>query len=128
MKGFPIIGVGVAAAVIANASASFAYPFQPDPASFARYLNSIKWDDGSRNYFQNLHNCMANTQEKTLADLARSWNNPLAETPTYESYLCLSGYVTITNPQGTKVCQLTGATWDSKSRRANFSYSACRYR
>jgi len=122
---FSVFGTGLTFGVMPLA---IAYPFNPNPDSFASYLNSMSWDDGSRNYFQNLHNCLAIDKDKTLADSFRSWNNPLIQTPTYQSYLCMGGFVTITDPQGSKTCKVSSVAWDGKSRRTNFSYSNCRYK
>ena len=49
-------------------------------------MNTRNWSDGSRITFQNLTNCGGGSQ-------------------VFGAYYCLSGFATISNPMGTKVCE-----------------------
>lgn len=100
-----------------------AYPFKSDPDSFARYLDGVNWNSGSRYNFQNLHNCGSYTR---TPGLRFSWD--LNKAPSYEEYACTGGFVTITDPQGRKVCKLTWASWNKRDRAPRFLYDNCRYR
>ena len=68
-----------------NPSLAWSLPFQSDPNSFAKYLSSLNWGSSSKS-FSNLTNC----------------------TETDGIYFCRSGFVTISDPRGTMVCQIGG--------------------
>jgi hypothetical protein len=103
-------------------------PFNQDPASFTKFLNSLKWDNGDRVYFQTLGKC-------------RSWsgNSEDGRTGTLPVYGCDSGFVTITNPMGTKICSLRSNSVGKHSVQyvaghnsfwsgTTFSVGECRYK
>jgi hypothetical protein len=90
-------------------------PFKQDPVSFTKYLNSLKWEDGDKVYFQGLGKC---TNSNTMS-----------------TYGCGAGYVTISNPLGTKICVLQRKSslfnnfavyYDAKSQ-VRFNWGECRY-
>ena len=72
-------------------------------------MNTVKWNDGSKVSFQNLNSCM-DTGAK----------------PDYW-YVCKSGYATISNPMGTKICDLTIIQWN-KLFGINYTTGSCRYK
>jgi hypothetical protein len=72
---------------------ALAAPFHFNPQSFQDYLNSIRWDDGSQNKFQNLTNCNG----------VESGNMP--------SYYCRGGYVYSSSPMGNRVCRVDSVMW-----------------
>jgi hypothetical protein len=90
------------------------FPFNPDPISFTKYLNSLSWKDGEKHYFQNLGKCL---------------NGRVTN-----SYMCERGYITTTSPMGTKVCAFTGGVFSmvSYSSSAGATYFTlnqdCRYK
>jgi hypothetical protein len=64
---------------------ALALPFQPNPQSFASYLNSLKWQDGKTRVFSNLRECVARVNV----------------------YECRYGYVAISDPVRGKIfCEL----------------------
>ena len=63
-----------------------ALPFKPDKQSFNRYLNQLTWKDGKRREFRDLGGCQ---KGGWLAD-----------------YSCTSGYVKISSPMGTELCEI----------------------
>lgn len=67
-----------------------AFPFKEDPRSFEAYLNTRSWKDGSTLKFSGLNTC------RMGKDLGGN-----------SYYGCTGGFVTITNPQGTKVCVIS---------------------
>lgn len=81
-------------------SNALAYPFQPDPQSFAKYLNQLKWSDGSKNYFQNLNVCEHRDNGQT--------------------FMCHDGYVTNTSPLGKLTCRLWSVDYSSETGRVNY--------
>jgi hypothetical protein len=105
----------------ATSSEALSAPFHFNPQSFQNYLNSIRWDDGSKNRFQNLANCI--------------YDNYLDNT----SYRCTAGYVYSSSPMGNRVCTLTLVMWSPRlfalagnlggpSSPVQFATSECRYR
>jgi len=88
----------IASTVLLGGNA-FALPFQPNAASFTKYLNSQTWKDGKTRRFQNLSSC----EEKRRTDGSKEWGDL-----TYKTwYRCNVGYVTITSPMGRVFCELT---------------------
>ena len=126
MKTLCTLMVGVSMAF--SHPAALAYPFALEPRSFTSYLNSLRWRDGSRVYFQNLFDCISDENNKTLSDSMSSWNNPLLETPTFKSYACSGGFATISSPQGRQVCKLQFVSWNSKSQTVTYNTNKCVYR
>ena len=59
-------------------------PFQLSPAGFAKYLNTLSWEDGKRRKFSNLNGC------KEILSM----------------YACKYGYVSISDPMGSRFCEL----------------------
>jgi hypothetical protein len=94
--------VSFLAFLIVAPTTALALPFKPDPQSFQRYVNAVKWGDGSKVKFENLHDCY--------------------QTSDGTSYMCTKGYATITNPMGTRVCELA-VVWPK-----HFSTQNCRYK
>jgi hypothetical protein len=72
--------------------------FVPTPKCYEKYLNTINWGSGKSVVFSHLEQCRnANIfidTEAADADLT--------------AYACWKGYVSITDPRGTQVCQLDG--------------------
>ena len=107
MKGI-IKKVLLAICVISAPTSVYALPFREDPQSFQNYLNQIKgWDDGSKLYYQNLGKC-------------RSWKIPI------NSYLCGTGFVTVTNPMGVKVCSIDSVMYSYEERKISQEWGTCR--
>jgi hypothetical protein len=102
----------LATCLIAAPTCVYAAPFNPNPTSFLQYMNSVRWKDGSKVYFQNLHDCVINP------DIPVHW------------YFCNRGYATITNPMGTKVCSLTDISWRNilGTGVVNYTTGSCRYK
>jgi hypothetical protein len=105
------------ASVNSSVAESDSTPFKKDPISFTKYLNSVQWESGDKVYFQNLGNCKR-------GDL----------TPN-STYGCNSGYVTITNPMGTKICSLRtnhlailAVQYSGKKLGPSFAVGECRYK
>lgn len=105
----------------ATTGEALAAPFHFNPQSFQNYLNSIRWNDGSSNKFQNLADCRGDTNP----------NNP--------SYICHTGYVYTSSPMGNKVCSLRQVMWypvgfqligqfGGSASPVQFATSSCRYR
>ena len=94
----------LATCVIGAPTSVFAYPFNPDPQSFQNYMNTRSWKSGSKAYFQNLNSCGG-------ADAT--------------FFYCSGGFVTISSPMGTKVCEISSANWsrDLIKNKGSFSYS-----
>ena len=92
----------------------YAYPFQPNPASFQKYMNTVKWSPGNKVRFQDLSDCN---------DVV--WG---------KFYLCESGFVTWTNPKGTRVCDVKIVSFrDQKLERSPtdpvyFDVTGCRWK
>jgi len=64
-----------------------AYPFHPNPESFVKYMNTIKWQDGNKRQFFQPSGC------------GRAIPN---------SYICKKVYVKQTSPMGRQLCEITG--------------------
>jgi hypothetical protein len=106
----------------ATSSEALSAPFHFNPQSFQDYLNSIRWNDGSSNKFQNLADCRGDANPNT------------------PSYACSTGYVYTSSPMGNKVCTLQHVIWHpvafaligqfggGSSSPIQFTTSACRYR
>lgn len=109
MKGI-IKQVLLATCLIGAPTSVYALPFQPNPQSFQNYMNTIKWDDGSKITFQNLNNCR------------------IVSIDGDGGYVCSSGFSTISNPMGTRVCSLDFVAYDPATRRSNFNKTSCRYK
>jgi hypothetical protein len=84
-------------------------PFNFNPQSFQNYMNTVKWDDGSKASFQNLNTCV-------------KWG----EAPDF-AYRCFSGYATISNPMGTTICKLTTVYWNPLLG-IGYATKNCRYK
>jgi len=63
-------------------------PFSPNPSSYTRYLNSLSWRSGRKLHFFGLSGC---------------------EITQYGYYGCRSAYVKITDPLGSKKCEIMKA-------------------
>lgn len=86
MKERILLGIGLAGC-FAGGLPALALPFNPDPASFAAYLNAKQgWSDGKKRYFSNFHNC------RQVGD--------------YNMYVCKAGYVKIVSPMGSIFCEM----------------------
>lgn len=74
-------------------------------------MNVVRWSDGSKAYFQNISNC------SDFANLV---------------YGCSGGFVTISSPMGTRVCEIYGVRWRRPAPNAGGSASyetrSCRYK
>jgi len=89
----------------------YALPFQMNPQSFQNYMNTLKWSPGNKVRFQDLSDCN---------DVV--WG---------KFYLCESGFVTWTNPQGTRICEVYTTYYyapDHTSNRAKFEAKGCRWK
>jgi hypothetical protein len=106
--------VSLLAFLIGAPTAVFAYPFKLESQSFQNYMNTRKWNDGSKVYFQNLNSCR---QTEIYGDVVA-----------YNGYICDSGYVTISNPKGTRVCDITEILYNFEKGRSSFKTSGCRYK
>ncbi len=96
----------LAICVISAPTSVYALPFREDPQSFQNYLNQvIKWDDGSKMYYQNLYNCS-------------SYNYP-------GYYGCNAGFVKVSNPMGVKICNIENVSF--KDSRITNRWGTCRY-
>jgi hypothetical protein len=84
MKKLFLAMVGVS---ISFAGSAMALPFQPNPDSFASWLNSksATWKDGKVRRFSNLSEC------KLFAP---------------QRYACHFGYVKVTSPMGSQLCEI----------------------
>ncbi len=91
------------------ASPANALPFMPNRESFVKWANSRTWDDGSVVYFQPSTKCIFP-------------NNPLVGAE------CIEGFVTITNPMGTKVCELDSMVYWVSFRGLRYKVKNCRFR
>lgn len=78
----------------------WAAPFKFTPTSFQQWLNANpgRWQEGRRVIFSNLSRC------------SRSWMFQ-------EHYICLHGFVKITDPMGSRVCRLQEVSWSGIKRR-----------
>lgn len=117
MKGI-IKQILLATCVIGAPTCVFAFPFQPNPQSFQSYMNTVRWEDGSKTTFQNIGGC----------EFYPASNSRYSDTA-----VCRAGFVTISNPMGTKICNLTIARYikgiyDTSGKYANFTYGNCRYK
>lgn len=91
-----LVGSAFVLALALNTTPAKAYPFKLDPSSFEEFMNTIEWESGSTVQFTNLQDC-----EESSSDEIRY-------------YKCKSGFARITNPQGTRVCELRppeGLVW-----------------
>jgi hypothetical protein len=96
----------LATCVIGAPTCVYALPFQPNPQSFQNYINAMRWDDGSKIYFQNINNCIDSSNT--------------------DFYICSGGFATISNPMGTKICNLQKVAF--QERRVWYSTGNCRYK
>ena len=95
-------------------SGGVGYPFARSQKSLTAYMNKVKWNDGSKVVFSNLYNC-----DETPGD-----------------YGCYGGFVSISNAQGYKVCQVkfvvyrrvTDSGMNKGADGPEFSYHSCRYK
>jgi hypothetical protein len=94
---------------------TLAAPFKLDPQSFQRYANSLKWEDGSKLNFQ-FGECRYEQLRGNYGALV-DWH----------VYTC-KGFVTISNPMGSRVCSLKVADWDTKFRKFRYVIDVCRYK
>lgn len=97
----------LATCLIGAPSCVFAYPFNPNPQSFQNYLNAVKWKNGSKVYFNNLNECRDAGMSGTY-------------------YNC-RGFVTISDPMGTKICELGSVVWNLGGH-IRYTTRQCRYK
>jgi hypothetical protein len=112
----------LATCVIGAPTCVFAYPFYLNPQSFQEYMSSISWEDGSRVKFQNLNSCTEYPQRAGYTDV---FYNP----PFPGAYTCTGGYATISNPMGTKTCELGYIEYRNQINPKSYTYRTgrCRY-
>ncbi len=95
----------LAICVIGAPTSVYALPFREDPQSFQNYLNQvIKWDDGSKMYYQNLHQCSSYYTG---------------------GYYCDAGFVKVSNPMGVKVCRIERISFVESG--ITYRWGTCRY-
>ena len=84
----------VAAASLSGiGSPAYALPFQPNAASFTKYINSLDWEDGKKRTFSGLRGCEYSDFTGTMLGL--------------QFYKCRHGYVKIQDPvRGGIFCEL----------------------
>ena len=86
------------------------------PESLQATLNSAEWQDPASSYrFSYLHECNTLTRRVTP-----NVSNPIG-------FYCLGGYVEVTNPQGTRVCEVNSAG-DWLDGGPGFSAKNCRWK
>jgi len=91
----------------------YAYPFQLNPASFQNYMNTVKWSPGNKVKFQDLSRCYESKSPPSMRG--------------FGFYTCESGFITWTNPQGTRVCEVDGVTFKDDNR-TYFEVKSCRWK
>jgi len=91
-------------------NAAHALPFQPNPDAFARYMNSVKWKSGTKVTFSNLSDCQH-----------------MKFTEGREGYNCWLGYATISDPMGTKVCEVR-TVYAPYNRDISYETKSCRWK
>jgi len=96
----------------------YAYPFQPNPASFQKYMNTVKWSPGNKVKFQDLDGC---EEQKPIIGFVPH------KVRIDGKYRCTGGFVTWTNPQGTRVCEVTWVSFDDRNRY-KFEVESCRWK
>ena len=118
MKGI-IKQVLLATCVIGAPTCVYALPFNPNPQSLQSYMNAMRWNDGSKATFQNLGGCTFFPADgvNTFIDAGG----------------CTVGFVTISNPMGTKTCSITNVGYyrnvDLKgSGEISYTTKHCRYK
>ena len=113
----------LATCVIGTPTCVNAFPFREDPQSFQNYMNNMRWNDGSNVVFQNLGVCNFYTS------LRQGGTGPDYN---YDHASCGSGFVTISNPMGRKICQLSSVRYSKDVRtgaiETNFQPGNCRYK
>lgn len=97
--GFVALTQSIAYPEVANA-----FPFKPNPQSFASYLSAIPWDDGLKRVFSNFYNCQIER---------RVWKNQNYggyDTPVdvIDDIALCNGYVNVYYPHGIRSCHFEG--------------------
>jgi hypothetical protein len=106
MKGI-IKQVLLATCLIGAPTCVYALPFHQNPQSFQNYMNTRNWSDGSRVIFQNLNRCGGGGIV----------------------YGCDDGFATISNPMGTKVCNVVVMYYAQNGTYNYYPYpNKCRYK
>lgn len=78
------------------------FPFGLNPSDFQNYMNNKRnWNDGSSARFEKLSSCQL--------EYGFQFSDAYLAYP----YMCKSGYVTISNPIGTRICSLKYAYWSA---------------
>jgi hypothetical protein len=90
--------------LISTTSNSFALPFHKNASSFQNWLNYKRWS-GSDYRFIQLGECFYLDPDYFLRVYERA-NLTFTSTVFMEGYICKTGFVEISNPQGKKVCIL----------------------
>ena len=90
-KAFGIVAV-IACLHAGTATANTSvFPFEPNQQSYINYLNNnLEWDDGKKRVFTGLGGC-------------KHYSNRFFDA---EIYYCNYGYVKVTDPLGSKLCEL----------------------
>ena len=86
-------------------------PFAKNPQSFQRYANGIRWSDGVTRKMTMFSNCGVRDDQTYMA-----------------GYYCMSGYVSISDPMGIKVCRLARIRYMAEKRKVLYDTKECRYR
>lgn len=121
MKGI-IKKVLLATCVIGTSTCANAFPFREDPQSFQNYMNTMRWDDGSKVVFQNLGSCFfrTSTRKGGRGDMD------------YDNAGCSGGFITISNPLGIKICELRFAYYskniNTNAIKTHYQPGNCRYK
>jgi hypothetical protein len=86
-----LVSAACTACAISLPAMATPFPFKPEPAAFAAYLNASgkPAEDGTRVIFSNLGTCSTGTAGSQKV------------------YQCKEGNVTISSPSGSKVCTLS---------------------
>jgi len=109
----------------------YAYPFKLNPASFQNYMNTVKWSPGNKVKFQDLNNCV-----ESKPSIPESYYTKGTPYPWDGSYQCYDGFITWTNPQGTRVCEVESVYFANRihphpqpdKRGPQFSVKGCRWK
>lgn len=93
IKGFLFLGVISSITILdVPAALSQQFPFAPSSSSYAKYVNKIQWGDGKKRYFFNLSSCGENSGGMA----GRTFD-------------CKYGYVKISDPLGSRTCEMVHA-------------------
>lgn len=102
------------------ALAGQAAPFKPTPASFASWYNATQKQN--RKVFA--QDIVGKPFVQDLAECSHTYYTlePILDVVTggdYENYSCNFGYVTITNPMGKAMCELSKIWWEKNLKTEN---------